>query len=65
MSDASKTTIQWQPIETAPDGVVLLSNGGDGIHTGFRRNGKWRSVLSGSGFEIVVEWQPELWAPMP
>ena len=55
---------RWQPIETAPTDVVLLTDGGY-VLCGCQIDGKWFTGWETEGVHIRIDLTPTHWMPLP
>lgn len=58
----------WLPIETAPNGMVLIANTGWGaerVCIAFRRDYAESGFVKNDGIPIPVSWKPTHWQPLP
>jgi hypothetical protein len=60
---------EWQPIETAPKGLVLVTDGKNGAITAYREDGTWYAHLCGPWSVHTVKLDgkhtPKYWMPRP
>ena len=72
MTDNSTSSVDWQPIETAPrDGTPILAFRADKLHRfGHMQVTYWRVEEDGKGYVgwgefNMTHWPPTHWLPLP
>ena len=55
---------EWQPIETAPNDIVFVTDG-RGVFIGIPNQGRWTTGWVGDNFSFIAEIFPTHWLQIP